>query len=82
MITRPARWGNPYKIKPYGPYERDEAIDRFEADLLAGRLVTGPGREPLSVQDARRELAGKDLVCACPPDARCHGDTLLHWANT
>jgi hypothetical protein len=81
MITRPARWSNPYKIKPYGPYSRDEAIDRFEADLLAGRLVTGPGRDPLGVPDAARELAGKDLVCACGPDERCHGDVLLHWAN-
>lgn len=82
MITRPARWSNPYKIQPYGPYERDEAIDLFEADLVAGRLVTREGRPPLGIPDARRELAGKDLVCACPPDVRCHGDVLLHHANT
>jgi hypothetical protein len=82
MITRPARWSNPYKIRPYGPYTRDEAIDLFEADLLAGRLVTGAGRDPVGVADLRRALAGKDLVCVCAPDERCHGDVLLRWANT
>lgn len=29
---------------------------------------------------ARTELAGKDLVCFCAPEA-CHGDVLLEIAN-
>ena len=26
-------------------------------------------------------LAGRDLLCFCPPGAPCHGDTLLAMAN-
>lgn len=81
LIVRPGKWSNPYKVQPYGPYTRDEAVDLYERDLLAGRLVTAPGRAPLSVEDARRELAGRNLVCACALDQRCHGDVLLKYAN-
>ena len=81
MVTRPSRWSNPYKVAPHGPYERHDAVRRFEADLVEGALVTGPGRAPLGVDDARRELAGRDLVCACGPDEECHADVLLKYAN-
>lgn len=30
---------------------------------------------------ARRELAGRDLMCWCAPDLRCHVDVLLELAN-
>ena len=35
---------------------------------------------PELIEDAKRELAGKDLVCYCAPKA-CHGDVLLEAAN-
>lgn len=32
-------------------------------------------------QDIRREIAGKNLACWCPPDQPCHADVLLEIAN-
>jgi hypothetical protein len=30
---------------------------------------------------AREQLAGRDLMCWCPPDRPCHADVLLELAN-
>lgn len=38
-------------------------------------------REYVTVDDVRRELAGRDLVCWCPLDEPCHADVLLELAN-
>lgn len=78
VVTRPARWSNPYTVAEYGQHE---AVRRFEADLLAGTLVTRPGRDPLGVDHARRELAGVDLVCVCGPEEECHAEVLIRYAN-
>lgn len=40
-----------------------------------------PAGEPTTVDDVRRELRGKDLVCWCPLDQPCHADVLLELAN-
>jgi hypothetical protein len=71
-VTRPGRWGNPHKIGPDCPPE--VAVARFRADLEAGRLR-------VTVDDVRRELAGRDLACWCPLDRPCHADVLLEVAN-
>jgi hypothetical protein len=34
-------------------------------------------QHPELVEQARRELAGKDLACWCPGDQECHADVLL-----
>jgi hypothetical protein len=74
-VGRPTKWGNPFAIGAPHPEHgrrmtRDEAIDLYAAsvddDLAAA---------------ARAELRGKDLVCWCAPDARCHADVLLQLAN-
>lgn len=52
-------------------------------------LVTGggwpidwePGPAHPTVEQIRRELAGKDLACWCPLDQPCHADVLLELAN-
>lgn len=36
---------------------------------------------PFSVDDALKELSGKNLACWCPPDQACHADVLLELAN-
>jgi len=36
---------------------------------------------PVTVDDVRRELAGRDLACWCPPAEACHADVLLAIAN-
>jgi hypothetical protein len=49
----------------------------FEWDLLNGRF----GAAYPTVNDIRRELAGRDLLCWCPPGQPCHADVLLELAN-
>lgn len=94
MVTRPSRFSNPWKVTTTaagwevrhtrtgvlaGTYPRQavahrHAVERFRVDLFAGRL-------PVGVDDIRRELAGRDLGCACPPELPCHVDVLLEVAN-
>lgn len=45
-----------------------------------GRWVNGK-RVYITLEDVRRELAGKDLCCWCPLDKACHADVLLEIAN-
>ena len=70
VVTRPTKWGNPHPLS----LGREEAVRRYRDDLLAGRL-------PVTVDDARRELRGRDLACYCPLDESCHADVLLEVAN-
>jgi hypothetical protein len=35
----------------------------------------------ITVDDVRRELAGRDLGCWCGVDDICHGDVLMEIAN-
>jgi hypothetical protein len=71
VIARPTKWGNPHRR---GPEVAVEAVERYRADLLAGRLR-------ITVDDVQQELRGKDLACWCPPTRPCHGDVLLEIAN-
>ena len=75
VVARPSRWGNPHRIEASTPAAHEESVARFRADLLAGRL-------PYTVDDVRRELAGRDLACWCAPGLACHADVLLEVANT
>jgi len=68
-IGRPTKWGNPFVVGKDGT--REEVVEMYRA-WLAG--------QPGLVADARRELAGKNLVCFCAPKA-CHGDVLMEIAN-
>jgi hypothetical protein len=52
--------------------DRAEAVARYRARLLA---------DPEMAADARRLLAGRELVCWCPEDQPCHADVLLELAN-
>lgn len=70
VVTRPTKWGNPHSLE----LGRQEAVRRYHEDLLAGRLA-------VTVEDAKRELGGRDLGCYCPLDETCHADVLLAVAN-
>ncbi|RSN12834.1 hypothetical protein DMB42_11695 [Nonomuraea sp. WAC 01424] len=48
----------------------------FKWDLLNGRY----GNAYPSLEEIRRELAGKDLACWCP-EGPCHADVLLEIAD-
>lgn len=74
-VGRPTRWGNPWVVSRRpgdGGMDRAEAADRYRQRLLA---------DPDLLADARRLLAGHDLVCWCPEDQPCHADVLLELAN-
>jgi Domain of unknown function (DUF4326) len=71
FVGRPSRWGNPWKVGADGT--REEVIERYRQALLAGELR-------VTVEEARRDLRGKDLYCYCAPEP-CHGDVLLEVAN-
>jgi hypothetical protein len=72
VVSRPSRWGNPFRIGIDG--DRAACVDAYRRTLLAGELA-------VTVDDVRRELAGRDLACWCPPGAACHADVLLDVAN-
>lgn len=72
-VDRRTRWGNPHKVGE--TCTPQQAVDRFKADLEAGKLA-------FSVADVQRELAGRPLGCWCRPDAPCHADVLLAAANS
>ena len=68
-VGRPTKWGNPFVIGKDGT--RDYIIKKY-------RQWLGP-----QIRDGHlnpQELAGKDLICWCAPEA-CHADVLLEIAN-
>ena len=95
-VGRGSKWGNPWRvvrtstgfrvIGPFGdPWAR--AVDEDDGRRTAAEAYRqyGPGSLDNLVQDARKELAGRDLACWCPlpepgqPD-HCHAAVLLAWA--
>ena len=68
-VGRPTKWGNPFALD-----DPVEAVAVYRYELESGRLR-------VSVDDVRRELAGKDLVCWCASKRPCHADVLLEIAN-
>jgi hypothetical protein len=74
VVARPSRWGNPHAISAHTLEAHRTAAEAFRADLLAGRLS-------FTVDDVRRELAGRDLCCWCAPELACHADVLLEVAS-
>lgn len=74
---------HPYK-HPDGSvtWHRIEYATREQVVELYARRVGPGGSHELDVAEVRRELAGKDLLCWCPPGAACHADRLLAIANS
>lgn len=71
-VGRGTKWGNKYRLSD--GWSREEAIQKFRADLFAGRL-------PCSIEQVQRHLRGKDLACWCRLEDACHADVLLEVAN-
>lgn len=67
---------------------RAEVVELYRLTLTAptpGMLAAYPSRGGrflrVTVEDVRRELAGRDLACWCRADRPCHADVLLAIAN-
>lgn len=67
-VGRPTKWGNPHRHPT-----RAESVEAYRVSHLS--------QHPEIIEDARAELAGRDLACWCPPDQPCHADVLLEIAN-
>ncbi|GAB3656616.1 DUF4326 domain-containing protein [Glycomyces tarimensis] len=50
------------------------AVELFQQDIEWGSAA-------FTADQARAELAGRDLMCWCPLDQACHADVLLELAN-
>jgi len=74
-VTRPGRYGNPFKIGPFDT--RDDIILRHRNYL---RAMT-----PDHLREFLLPLKGKDLACFCPLTDEfgvivpCHADTLIEF---
>ncbi len=91
IVTRPSRWGNPYRIGILVPpqWVWDEghwvavspACVRADTAEDSVRRYRELARQPAFVADARRELGGRDLCCWCAIGQPCHADVLLEISN-
>ena len=71
-IDRLTKWGNPFRLRSRASLgERKEVIEAYRCWLL---------ERPDLVEQAKRELRGKNLACWCAP-LPCHGDVLIEIAN-
>ena len=66
-VTRPGKWGNPYRVGTCLIPDAATAVVVFCANL------------PLRFDCS--ELRGKNLACWCPLTSPCHADVLLELAN-
>lgn len=78
-VGRPSKWGNPHNWQDgleWGDeqWAKGTAVFLFEKDLTEGNL-------PYSIEDIKKELKGKNLMCWCKENQPCHGDILLKYAN-
>lgn len=95
-VGRGTRWGNPWVIAQTrtgwtvnwagdGPPRPDWTASTND-QRAAHALAVGLYREFVDLTlgydvRARVELAGRDLMCWCPPELPCHVDALLELAN-
>lgn len=80
-VARPTRWGNPHNVVAHWHPGQNSLVDAATAAVAAYRSDLLAGRLDVTVEDVRRELAGRDLCCWCRLDDPCHADVLLEVAN-
>lgn len=94
-VGRTPRYGgphplaNPFRVKPWGPYERGEAVEEFRRWLWAGlrdekayMKIATPGRA--RILELLADIPdGAVLACHCAPEP-CHADVIVAartWAK-
>ena len=79
FVGRPSKWGNPFSHIPSdNPHRRVIKVASRERAIACYREWLA--KHPQLIEDAKKELRGKHLVCYCAP-MRCHADILLEIAN-
>ena len=88
-VVRGTDWGNPFKVGARLRYEHDLPNgDVYVMDCspitaeLAVALFKAWMIDRGFIDQAARELRGKDLACWCKIGDPCHGDWLLEIANS
>lgn len=81
VVSRPSRWGNPFKAGAVSQYRHADAVADFRLWILEGGYPQIPTGRPPTIDEIRAALRGKDLACWCPLDKPCHADVLLEIAN-
>lgn len=84
VVSRPSRYGNPWKAAPGVTSASLVAIYRHELiNVMEGRIDFSymPHLALAAAIDRFPELRGHDLACWCPLDEPCHADVLLEMAN-
>lgn len=85
-VARPGKWGNPFSVLPElapgTPVGRYVAMPSVEQAVAAFRrwLEEDPAGRRLA-EEARAELAGRNLACWCPLSGPCHAQVLLELVN-
>lgn len=83
-VGRPTKWGNPFRV---GNCSTGGTISFIPIHQTTLERTHDAYRDYLTnkcdwlIEDARRELRGKDLACWCKEGAPCHADILLELAN-
>lgn len=83
-VGRPTKYGNPYRVGntstggtisfiPIHQTTIERTLDAYR-DYLTNKCTW-------IIEDAQRELRGKDLACWCKEGTPCHADILLELAN-
>lgn len=94
-VTRPGRWGNPFKIGDYikvgngvNGWQWIRALNEKYADDSYTHIETVEQcielyRKYITNYPPKdlHDLKGKNLACFCPLDKPCHADVLLEAAN-
>lgn len=87
-VTRPGRWGNPYRVLSEegwplieGPGRFTEGVPDCDWNAACRRVVTLFRERCLDALPDLAPLRGKNLACWCPLDQPCHADVLLEIAN-
>jgi hypothetical protein len=70
-VGRPTKWGNPFRVGSAEAPTNADAVALFRRNL-----------SPQLVEEAKRELRGRDLICWCGLNEPCHADVLLEIANS
>jgi hypothetical protein len=86
-VTRPGKWGNPFKVSDYfdagysgnADVAARHCVEAYRAWLL-GQRHWAHGRQMPAPPDPS-ELRGKNLACWCAIGKPCHADVLLEIAN-
>lgn len=82
-VTRPGKWGNPFKAGPAFESEHVRIPEMTPADAVAAYrdYLERSLADHATTREAIAALRGKNLACWCRLDQPCHATVLLELAN-